>query len=265
MPIAHLEVGHGEPVVFVHSGGGRGSDWARLFEWMPDGLRCVAVDMFGYGATPGWPSDRPQVTIDDQARLLLDVVDDLGGRAHVVGHSFGGAVTLRGVLLAAESYETMTLIEPQALPVLEETGDPLCDELVRFRERFDALHSESGPTAAMRLFLDHYSGDGFFDRLPDTTQQDLASLTEVVVASWSALLTNEIPLAKLRQVTTPTAVIRGTTSPAVEQRMCEILLDNLPNSHEEVISEAGHMSPMTHPKQVAAALTRHILTRSTPR
>lgn len=257
VPVRLATVGKGEPVIFLHSGAGRGSDWARLIEWIGDGLRCVAVDMFGYGDTP-WPADRPWVTIDNQANLLLELAGVLGGSVHVVGHSFGGAVALRAALLSAEAFETLTLIEPQAVPLLKETNDPLYDETLVFRDRFDALHSESKPDAAMRVFVDHYSGDGFFDNLPATAQQELVSLSGVVAMCWSAVLTNRLPLAELRRVNTSTLVIRGSATLPAEQRMCEIILDTVPRSHENVIPEASHMSPMTHPKQVATALNRHL-------
>ena len=245
-------------MVFLHSGGGMASDWSRVFRAMGPGFHCLAIDLYGYGKTQALSDSRSPVKIDDHAHLILELARLKGGPVHVVGHSFGGAVALRGAILWPREFATLTLIEPQALPLLEETRDPLFDRVVAFREQFDSVVLNDGDASAMRLFVDHYSGEGFFDGLPGSASQILTELAGVVAGSWSALMQNPIPVASLEHLDVPTVVVQGSETLPPERRMCEILLCELPFVQAAVVEGAGHMSPMTHPRQVAAAITRHL-------
>ena len=50
----------------------------------------------------------------------------------------------------------------------------------------------------------------------------------------------------------------STTPP--ERRMCEIIADAAPRATLATLSAAGHMSPITHPKEVAGRIARHLST-----
>lgn len=40
--------------------------------------------------------------------------------------------------------------------------------------------------------------------------------------------------------------------------MTELVAEHVPGARLEVLPEAGHMSPLTHPEAVAAAIERHL-------
>jgi pimeloyl-ACP methyl ester carboxylesterase len=61
--------------------------------------------------------------------------------------------------------------------------------------------------------------------------------------------------AKLR---IPTLVMRGEHAPAPTRLIAEILSALMPASKLMVVSDAGHMGPLTHAETVNAAIARHI-------
>ena len=86
-PSVHA-AGQGPPAVLVHGTFVGGPESWTAQASLADHHRLLVVDRRGYGANPaptgilGWPVD---------GQDLLGLVEQLGG-AHLVGHSYGGAV-----------------------------------------------------------------------------------------------------------------------------------------------------------------------------
>jgi pimeloyl-ACP methyl ester carboxylesterase len=80
------------PALLVPGFTGSKEDFLAILGPLRDrGRRVVAIDLRGQYETPG--SDEPaDYAIDALAADLHAVVDEIGGRAHLVGHSFGGFV-----------------------------------------------------------------------------------------------------------------------------------------------------------------------------
>lgn len=61
-----------------------------------------------------------------------------------------------------------------------------------------------------------------------------------------------------RGITTPTRLIAGQQSPSPARAIAEELKHILANAHLRVLAGAGHMSPITHPVEIAALVAEHI-------
>lgn len=86
--IRAIELGSGEPALFLHGGGVCPAHWASLMSRLPS-VRKIAIDMPGHGA-----SDDVDFNGVDLRRwhnnLLTGCLDALGlDSAHIVGHSMG--------------------------------------------------------------------------------------------------------------------------------------------------------------------------------
>ena len=109
-PIAALDVGEGPPVVLVPGYTGSKEDFAPVLGPLAAaGFRLVAVDQRGQFETPG-PDDPGAYAISALARDVLDVVAALGGRAHLVGHSFGGLVCRAATIASPAAVASLTLL-----------------------------------------------------------------------------------------------------------------------------------------------------------
>jgi pimeloyl-ACP methyl ester carboxylesterase len=253
---AHVsEAGDGEPVVLLHSGAGEGRDWRRLVAELPAGYRSAALDFYGCGRTPPWPGPAA-LTIDDQAHLAATVACSIGTPVHVCGHSYGGAVALRMAVTHPGLVRTLSLVEPQCYPLMRETGDPLFEVSESAWNSFCVALARGEPERGWRQFIDYYSGSGFWDRLrPETRAGFVASSP---VERWTVLFSNPTTIDDVRRLQAPTLVLCGEGTTAPERRMCELIAETAPRATLAMLPGAGHMAPITHPKEVAARIAAHI-------
>ena len=74
------------------------------------GVRAVAIDLPGQFESPG-PDDPAAYGVDALAGTVLAVVGELGGRAHLVGHSFGGLVCRAATIADPAAVASLTLLD----------------------------------------------------------------------------------------------------------------------------------------------------------
>ena len=94
--LAHLDIGDGPPVVFMHGEPTWSFLWRHVIPPVRDaGFRCLAPDLPGFGRSDK-PTDIGWYTYDHHVSAVLALVDDLDLRsATVVVHDWGGPIGLR--------------------------------------------------------------------------------------------------------------------------------------------------------------------------
>lgn len=100
----------GTPVLFIHGNASSATFWEETMLALPNGFRAIAPDLRGYG-----DADR-SVLIDatrgmgDFADDMIALLDHLGiEKAHIIGHSLGGAVCWQLLREYPERLLTVTL------------------------------------------------------------------------------------------------------------------------------------------------------------
>jgi pimeloyl-ACP methyl ester carboxylesterase len=113
--LVHIEqAGSGEPVVLIHGFGASTYSWRKVMPALAASHRVVAIDLNGFGYTQR-PKSRASYTREAQAKLVLGTLDALGiDRAHIVGHSYGGGLTLYLASRHPERFRTMVLVDSSA-------------------------------------------------------------------------------------------------------------------------------------------------------
>jgi pimeloyl-ACP methyl ester carboxylesterase len=113
--LVHVEqAGTGEAVVLLHGFGASSYSWRKVMPALSAAHRVVAIDLNGFGYTER-PKARARYTREAQAKLVLDTLDALGiARAHVIGHSYGGGLTLYLAQTHPERFRTMVLVDSSA-------------------------------------------------------------------------------------------------------------------------------------------------------
>lgn len=259
---AHVsEAGDGEPVVLLHSGAGESRDWRRFQAELPAGYRSAALDFYGCGRTPEWPGPTA-FTIDDQAGLVAAVARAVGRPVHLCGHSYGGAIALRLAVTHPELVRTLTVIEPQCYSLLRAGDRPLFEQHESRFRRFCEGYERGEPEPGWRMFIDYYSGDGFWDRLRPEIRAGLLAASPI--KRWSVLFSDPTTVDDVRRLQAPTLVMCSEHTTAPEARMCDIIGESSPYAVLELLpSSAGHMAPITHAKDVASRVVQHFSSAST--
>jgi pyruvate dehydrogenase E2 component (dihydrolipoyllysine-residue acetyltransferase) len=134
--LCYLEAGSGPgvPVVLLHGLGADLGGWMFTQPALAEGRRTVALDLPGHGG-----SDK-DVGSGDPARFIdaiADALDRLGiERAHLVGHSMGGAIAAGLALAHPDRVASLTLIAPAGAG--PEINDAFIQGFVQASRRKDA-------------------------------------------------------------------------------------------------------------------------------
>jgi pimeloyl-ACP methyl ester carboxylesterase len=112
--LAYERHGAGEPLVLVHGLGSARTVWALVIPALAADFDVIAVDLPGHGQTP-WIPGTPM----HPAALAEAVVRTLDaqqvGRAHLVGNSLGGWVTLELAAARSDRVASVTALAPAGL------------------------------------------------------------------------------------------------------------------------------------------------------
>ncbi len=121
--LAYRESGdpRGPVLLLLHGSPGGSDNFDQLRAQLPSNLRCIAVDMPGFGfSTP----DPDGFSIVTHAKATLGLLDRLNiDRAHVVGFSMGGGVALSMIDLAPQRVVSLTLLAGLGVQELELLGN----------------------------------------------------------------------------------------------------------------------------------------------
>jgi pyruvate dehydrogenase E2 component (dihydrolipoamide acetyltransferase) len=135
--LRYLELGEGEgiPIVLVHGFGGDLNTWMFTQPALAEGRRTIALDLPGHGGSA------KEVRSGD-LETLADAVDAaqqaLGiGRAHLIGHSMGGAIAALVALRQPQRAASLTLIASAGLG--PEINGRFIDGFVRACRRREAV------------------------------------------------------------------------------------------------------------------------------
>jgi pimeloyl-ACP methyl ester carboxylesterase len=218
----HVEtVGSGPRVVLVH--GSVGSGWSTWWAQRPLAERFTLVVPDRPGTPPNPPVEH--VDFEEQAPLVADLLED---GAHLVGHSYGGVISLYAAALRPGAVRSLAVIEPPAFGLAR--GHPAVDRLV---EELAALwdQAESMEPAA---FLSEFSSRIIGRHIPPTTElpPDVEQGVRTLMVErhpWEA----DPPLDELARAPFPKLVVTGGHSEAFDA-VCEMLVERLGAEHAEL-------------------------------
>jgi pimeloyl-ACP methyl ester carboxylesterase/putative sterol carrier protein len=110
VPVSLLEAGRGEPVLLLHGLGATKASFLPTLLDLAKRYRVIAPDLLGHGDT-----GKPLARYDAPAfaRFTLDLMDSLGiDRAHLIGNSMGGRISLEVAMRAPDRVRSVTLLCP---------------------------------------------------------------------------------------------------------------------------------------------------------
>jgi pimeloyl-ACP methyl ester carboxylesterase len=219
----HVDVvGSGPRLVLVHGSGRSGWPAQRP---LADRYTLVMPTRSGY------PPNPPLARIDF-VRQAEELLAQLEAGDHLVGHSYGGVVSLLAAPRAAP-LRSLTVIEPPAFRLAP--GDAAVNELVS--ELAQLWPTELPPDAFLRRF---FAAVGAVYEPPSPLPPDVEASVRATMAErppWEA----EVPLEDLRATPFPKLVVSGGHHPAFDA-VCDALEREL-EAERAVVTGAGHSIP----------------------
>ncbi|TVS05202.1 MAG: alpha/beta hydrolase [Rhodobacteraceae bacterium] len=240
----------GPPALMLHCMLGRARDWQRLLAGLRTPLAARSFDLPGHGRSDSWDGE------EDLHALCTGLARERCGPVDVViGHSFGATLALRLALEVGSALRALVLIEPVLFAAA--CGTPEAAAQAPHDAALADAFAREDYHAAARGFLAQWSDGPPFDALPPEQQARIAARMEMVRATAPVLNEDSAGLLRpggLERLELPVLLLRGSGSPAVTGAINRALAARLPWSDTAIVQGAGHMAPITHPRETAALI-----------
>jgi pyruvate dehydrogenase E2 component (dihydrolipoyllysine-residue acetyltransferase) len=243
-----LDIGNGDaiPVVFVHGFGGDLNSWMFLQPGLAESRRTVALDLPGHG---GSVKEVGAGDADTLAAAVADAIAALGlAKAHLVGHSMGGAIAATVASRHPERVASLTLIATAGLG--PEINGAFLDGFVRAQRRRETQEMLAqlvhDPALVSRVMIEEVLR---YKRL-DGVQAAL----ETIARAWfpDGRQSVAVDLAALAM---PAQLIWGRDDRIIPVAHAEALAGRLP---VHLLDEAGHLPHMEQAGEVNRLIARFI-------
>ncbi len=234
--IYYIERGHRIPVIFIHGAGSSHLVWGAQSRALGDTSRAIALDLPGHGKSQGAGRE----SIDAYCGLLLAFFDALAiGRAVLVGHSMGGAISLELALSHSERVAALGLISTGArLRVLPAILDGVLNDLDKTVRTITENSFEAGADGA----------------LIQKSEAQLRACDPHVLHGDYVACNSFDAIDRVSEIRAPALVICGREDRMTPPKYSEFLANRIPNARLEWIERAGHQVMIEQPDAVSRAL-----------
>ncbi|MFH0340925.1 MAG: alpha/beta fold hydrolase [Chromatiales bacterium] len=258
----------GPELVMIHGLAANLAFWFRLFTLVGSRFHIIAYDLRGHGYSDIVPSS---YTTADMAHDLGALLDHLGvQKAHIVGHSFGGAVALHFSLLYPERVKTLTLADARVFSLQPMTrrsdDDQLAADWRRCVQELGVTVDEHLPYVAYSLIeemaRERHSGREL-QLLLSSSAGGVWTASKRSWQRWRTLLETTTALADLtdiagltehsiRQNRGPVLAIYGEYSHCWPT--CDRLIPLLAQCKKIIVPGVGHFYPAVRPEHLVKNL-----------
>jgi pimeloyl-ACP methyl ester carboxylesterase len=241
--------GQGPDVVLIHGASANMAFWyMSSLPALIKEFRVTTYDLRGHGYSDVTPSGYTSADMAADLRTLLDHLEI--ERAHLVGHSFGGVVSLHTAVLHPERVASLVLADPE-IPALSH----LCNlKEWHYWEAWNAKLREFGIDVPEEKWndLDYVLRQSLYIPMAygirkgkKRKSKRLLRLLDYTTAISEFRKFAGLTMDRIHQVKQPTLAIYGKLSPFLP--VCRHLKENMPKC-KSVIVPTGHFHPGLEPE-----------------
>jgi pimeloyl-ACP methyl ester carboxylesterase len=234
--IRYLEAGQGEPLVWLHGGGGL--HLSRAHDLLAEQFRVLAFEVPGFGTSP---ANTRSASYPALAATLVEAIRRLDlERIHLWGTSFGGRLAVWLAAGAPSLLETLVLEAPGAVVPDRDWPPPGASSPAELRQRLYA-HPERQPD---RPPLD-----------PALLSQRRALLARLPEPSRAEAV------QALARIDVPTLVVFGTRDAITPPSLGRVYRETMPNCHFVLVYDAAHEIGADRPEAFSSLVADFLVRR----
>ena len=243
----------GDVVLLVHGYGGDRNSWLFLQEPLAARHRVYALDLPGHGTSA---KDVGDGSVDLLADAVLGVLDAVGSdRAHLVGHSLGGAVVLAAAARSPGRIASLTLFAPAGFGPSISAGYVRGFAAAQTRRELKPLVGQL--FADEQLVTRQVVDDLLAYKRLDGVDAALAALAETLLDGDEQRIDSAAAVRALGEVV-PVTVVWGSADRIIPAEQASSAVAVAPGAAVRVIDGAGHMPHMERPAEAQAAVEETI-------
>ncbi len=244
-PIAYERSGEGPPLVLVHGTTSDHFTWELVLPELQKHFTVYAIDRRGRGESGGGGGSA--YDIEREFEDVVAVIDSIGGTVGLLGHSYGTICALE-VALRSNRVRKLVLYEG-GFPVPEGTKLYRPEVLDSIRSSLEAGDREEALITFYRdMVLMSPEELEMVRSLPVwPARVALAPTIPHEMRAFESYVSNFDP-ARLANLRTPTLLLLGGDSPALEKVATEALDAALPDSQIVVMPHQAHIAHRTAPE-----------------
>jgi pimeloyl-ACP methyl ester carboxylesterase len=246
----------GPPLVLVHGSWGDHHNWDAVVPELAGSFRVITYDRRGHSQSERTAG---QGHIDEDVADLGALLEHLQlAPAHVVGNSYGAAITLKLACARPELFASMAAHEP---PLIGMLGDHPSVPIVRRRiGAVLALLKAGRDEEGARLFVETVGlGPGMWARLPpemhETFVRNAPTFLDEMNEPESVMA---VDLRRLSAFDRPALVSQGDQSPPFFSVIFDQIAAAMPHARRHVFKGAGHVPHVTHPEEFVRVISAHV-------
>jgi pimeloyl-ACP methyl ester carboxylesterase len=237
--IAYQRSGTGPPLVLVHGTLGSCRRWPIL-PALEQEFTVYAVERRGYGES----GDTSNYAVEREFEDIAAVVDAIGDRVNLLGHSFGGFCVLEAALLTS-NLRRLIVYEPSPLPV---PGESLYPEgsIDRLRALLDAGERENVVISLLRDLVG-MPADELALLKASPVFPFMVAAAHAAIREARAEEEYHFQPERFKHLNVSTLLLLGGVSPAFFKATIEKWQAALPNSRIVVLPGQQHIAHYTAP------------------
>ncbi len=265
--ISYIDIGEGEPVVFVHGAISDYRVWEAQMNPFSEKYRVIALSRRYAYPNDQTLRDSNDYSVKAHAKDLQNILQKLNlGPVHLAGHSYGGFTSLVATLENPDLVKSLILLEPPVGSMLENVPEAAgLDEEFANKVVIPAAKAFEGNNdeAAVALFVGGVMGDSlYFDKAPQNERAMwLANTPELKAIASGADLFEYLNCQDFEGLKVPTLLIKGEHSPKSLRLTSDELHKCIENSELKELPKASHglqhQNPVGFNKMVLAFIEKH--------
>ena len=255
--------GQGPPLVFVQGIMGDGDlDWQALAGHLAGRFTCYLPSWRGRGLS----GDHPDVSFGRLVDDVLAYIASIETAPGLVGWSAGANLALTAAGTQPEAVDAVALVGPNMPWLMDEHERAALGGAVA---RMGELAAEDRFTDAMRWFAGFPFNDDDIAVADDADYFEAAGryVAHLLNVQQQAMVydgpTPDQP-AVLGAISAPVLVLHGSHAKPYDLAAARHVADHVPGARTQEIPGAGHAAPLTHPAELAEALTEFFSSAQQP-
>ncbi|MDN6857317.1 alpha/beta hydrolase [Pseudomonas sp. CAN2814] len=254
--------GRGAPLVLVHGSLCDYRYWQAQVEALAARYRVIVPSLRHYFPEQ-WNGEGKGFTTQQHVEDLLELIDQLPGPVHLLGHSRGGNICLRVALAAPRKLLSLTLADPGGdfaddvftAVNIEAPVSPV--ERNQFRQQALQMIRAGQVEEGLQLFVDTVSGAGVWSR---SSRQFREMATANAMTLVGQVADHQVPInhQQLAQLQLPVLLIGGAKSPEPFPRIIRALQSTLADVRSVTIPGASHGMNVIRPASFNRAVLEFV-------